>query len=336
MSNEQISAITLAHGAGGQMTQDLLKKIVLPAFANPILNELHDGARLSVSGDIAFTTDSYVVRPLFFRGGDIGKLAVCGTVNDLSVSGATPRFLSAAVIIEEGFAASDLKRIVESMKKAAEEAGVLIVTGDTKVVERGKCDGIFINTAGIGEIRADISPRNVRPDMKVLISGFIGDHAATILGERHGLTLGESLNSDCAPLNSLTDAMLNAVPNIAVMRDATRGGVAAVLNEIADAAQVGIIIDETKLPVREETLGVCDLLGFDVLELANEGKIVAFVNAENAEDLLRAMRENPYGKDAAIIGETVAKSPGKVALKTEVGGLRLVDMPMADIVPRIC
>ena len=330
--------ILLAHGAGGKAGHDLLDNIILPEFNNPLLAELHDGAKLKVSGNIAFTTDSYVVKPLFFTGGDIGKLAVCGTVNDLAVTGAIPRFLSAAVIIEEGFPVAELKQIVRSVKETAAAANVLIVTGDTKVVEKGKGDGIYINTAGIGEIipGTDISPRNVTSGMKVLLSGCIGDHAACLLGERHGLNLGANLRSDCAPLNTLTKEMLTAVPNIAVMRDETRGGVAAVLNEIAVAANVGILIDEEKIPVRDEVRGVCDLLGFDVLQLANEGKLVAFVTAADAEKLLDVMRQNPLGQNAAIIGEVRATPAATVGLKTPLGGIRMVDMPAADIVPRIC
>ena len=330
--------ILLAHGAGGKLGHDLLDKIILPELGNPILNELHDGAQLPVSGNIAFTTDSYVVQPLFFRGGNIGKLSVCGTVNDLSMTGAIPRFLSIGVIIEEGFPMDDLRKIVRSVKETAAVAGVAIVTGDTKVVERGKCDGIFINTAGIGELipGSNISPRNVTSGMKVILSGCIGDHAACLLGARHGLDIGENLTSDCAPLNRLTQKMLSAVPQIAVMRDPTRGGVAAVLNEIAVAAKVGILLDEEKIPVREEVRGVCDLLGFDVLQLANEGKVVAFVPSELADKLLEVMHSDELGKDAAIIGQTQDTPVGTVGIKTALGSIRVVDMPMADIVPRIC
>ncbi len=336
--DEQNEKILLAHGAGGKLGHDLLDTVILPELANPILNELHDGAKLKVSGNIAFTTDSYVVKPLFFAGGDIGKLSVCGTVNDLSVTGAVPRFLSAAVIIEEGFPVADLKRIVRSVKETARAANVAIVTGDTKVVERGKGDAIYINTAGIGEIipGTDISPTNVTGGMKIILSGYIGDHAACLLGERHGLNLGAALKSDCAPLNTLTAEMLSAVPDIAVMRDATRGGVAAVLNEIAVAAKVGILIDEEAIPVREEVRGVCDLLGFDVLQLANEGKLIAIVPAAKAETLLSVMRRNPLGQNAAIIGEVRDSPQGTVGLRTALKSIRVVDMPAADIVPRIC
>ena len=330
--------ITLAHGAGGKISQELMEQVVLPAFGNPILNELHDGARLALSGRIAFTTDSYTVQPLFFAGGNIGKLAVCGTVNDLAMTGAVPRYLSAAMVIEEGFPIEDLRKIAQTMREMADKAGVSIVTGDTKVVGRGKADGIFINTAGIGELidGVGISPKKVRPGMKVLLSGYLGDHAATILAGRHGLDLPEGLRTDCAPLGGMVQAMLKVAPDIAVLRDPTRGGLAAVLNEIAKASGCGVIIDEEALPIRPEVQGVCDILGFDVLELANEGKCVAFVPAEEAERALEAMRQNEFGHEARIIGETVAEAPGQVALRTAIGGLRVVDMPLGNLVPRIC
>ena len=337
ISNEH-EYITLAHGAGGKISQELMEQVILPEFGNPILNEMHDGARLSLSGKLAFTTDSYVVQPLFFNGGNIGKLAVCGTVNDLAMTGAVPRYISAGMILEEGFPVEDLRKIAHTMKEMAEEAGISIVTGDTKVVERGKCDGIYINTAGIGELieGVEISPKKVRPGMKVLLSGFLGDHAATILAGRHGLELPDHIKTDCAPLAGLTQALLQAAPHTAVLRDPTRGGVAAVLNEIAGASQCGIIIEEEDLPIREEVQGVCDMLGFDPLYLANEGKCVAFVPAEEAEAALKAMKSSPYGREARIIGETTAEAPGQVALRTAIGGLRVVDMPLGNLVPRIC
>ena len=335
MANDKI---TLAHGAGGKISQELMEEVILPAFGNPLLNELHDGATLQTNGKIAFTTDSYVVRPLFFPGGDIGKLAVCGTVNDLAMTGAVPRYLSAGVILEEGFPMKDLKKIVHSMHLAAEEAGVSIVTGDTKVVGKGQADGIFINTAGIGEIlpHVQISPKNVKPGMKILLSGFLGDHAVTILAKRHGLELPEHIRTDCAPLAGLTKAMLQAEPNIAVLRDPTRGGLAAVLNEIAAASHTGILIDEDSIPIHPEVQGVCDLLGFDPLYLANEGKVIAFVPAESAELLLSVMRQHPYGENACIIGEVTEEAAGQVGLRTAIGGIRIVDMPLGNLVPRIC
>lgn len=325
----------MAHGAGGKLSAELLHEVILPAFDNKILNELHDGAKI---GRLAMTTDSYVVRPIFFRGGDIGKLSICGTVNDLAVTGAVPKYISAGVILEEGFDFDALKQIVNSMAAAAREAGVQIVTGDTKVVGRGQADGIFINTTGVGELidGVDISAKKICAGMKILISGTVGDHATTILAGRHGLELPESIKSDCAPLNKLISEMLTVEPNIAMLRDATRGGVAAVLNEIAQAANVGILIDETKIPVREEVHGVCDILGFDVLNLANEGKIIAVVPADSADKILSIMRQNIYGKDAAAIGEVVTNSAGKVGLRTPLGSVRIVDMPAGELVPRIC
>ncbi len=333
MSNDKI---TLAHGAGGQMSRELIEKIIQPTFSNSMLNVLHDGAILSMSGKLAFTTDSYVIRPLFFRGGDIGKLSVCGTVNDLAMTGAVPKVLSVGVIIEEGFLIDDLKKIVTSMKTAAEEAGVNIVTGDTKVVAKGQCDGIFINTAGIGEIikGTKIDPHSVKVGMKVIISGTIGDHSASILASRHGLDL--DLSSDCAPLAEITAEVLKVAPNIPTLRDPTRGGVAAVLNEIAAASNVGIIIDEDKLPINEKVRGVCDILGFDVLELANEGKFIAFVPDDKVDDVLSVMHNHRYGVNAAVIGEVTNESRGRVGLQTLIGSIRVVDMPLGAIVPRIC
>lgn len=330
-----VKKILMAHGAGGKLSAELLHEIILPAFDNEILNELHDGAKI---GRLAMTTDSYVVRPIFFRGGNIGKLAICGTVNDLAVTGAIPKYISVGVILEEGFDFDALKKIVGSMSAAAREAGVKIVTGDTKVVGRGQADGIFINTAGVGELigGVDISVKNVRAGMKVLISGMLGDHATTILAERHGLELPENIQSDCAPLNKMIREMLDVEPKIAMLRDATRGGVAAVLNEIATAANVGILLDEEKIPVREEVRSVCDILGFDVLELANEGKIIAIVPAESSAEILSIMRQNVYGVDAAEVGEVVKNSAGKVGLKTPLGAIRIVDMPTGELVPRIC
>ena len=319
------------------MSRKLLDEIILPAFGNSKLNFLHDGAILNLQkNNLAFTTDSYVIKPLFFKGGDIGKLAICGTVNDIAMSGAVPKYISVGFILEEGFPVDDLKKIVQSMRNAADEAGVEIVTGDTKVVAKGQCDGIFINTSGIGEIidGIKIDPHEVEPGMKVLISGTIGDHAASILASRHGLEL--NLNSDCAPLNNLTAEILKIAPNIPTLRDPTRGGVAAVLNEIAEASNVGIIIDEDSLPIREEVRGVCDILGFDVLELANEGKFIAFVPSENVEEVLNSMHKQKYGINAAIIGEVINESRGQVGLRTSIGSIRVVDMPLGAIVPRIC
>ena len=328
--------ITLAHGAGGLLSQRLVREIMVPAFDNPMLDELHDGAKLS--GNLVFTTDSFVAKPIFFAGGDIGKLSVCGTVNDLAMSGAVPKFLSAGLIIEEGFDVVELRKLVWSMAVAADEAGVKIVTGDTKVVGHGQCDGIFINTAGIGEALegVNISVKNVRPKMKVLINGSIGDHATVIIAGRHGLTLPDTIKSDCAPLNGLVKAMLEVEPKIAMLRDPTRGGLAAVLNEIAQGADVGIMLDEKKLPIKPAVKGVCNLLGFDVLELANEGKVVAIVPSESADAVLETMRQHKLGKESKIIGEVVEDPRGKVGLRTTIGSTRIVDMPTGVIVPRIC
>lgn len=330
--------ITLAHGAGGKMSQELMEQVILPAYGNPLLNEMHDGAAVNMSGHVAFTTDSYVVQPLFFAGGNIGKLAVCGTVNDLAMTGAIPRYISAGLILEEGFPIADLKRILATMRQMADEAGIYIVTGDTKVVDKGKADGIFINTAGIGDIipGTQISPKHVKPGMKVILSGYIGDHAAAIMAGRHDLALPESVQTDCAPLNHMTQAMLAAAPDIAVLRDPTRGGVAAVLNEIAEASNCGILIDEEQIPIHPEVQGVCDILGFDPLYLANEGKCVAFVPADKADAVLAAMQADKYGKNACVIGEVTAEAAGQVGMRTAIGGIRVVDMPLGNIVPRIC
>lgn len=330
--------ITLAHGAGGKMSQELMEQVILPAYGNPLLNEMHDGAAVNMSGHVAFTTDSYVVQPLFFAGGNIGKLAVCGTVNDLAMTGGIPRYISAGLILEEGFPIADLKRILATMRQMADEAGIYIVTGDTKVVDKGKADGIFINTAGIGDIipGTRISPKHVKPGMKVILSGYIGDHAAAIMAGRHDLALPESVRTDCAPLNHMTQAMLAAAPDIAVLRDPTRGGVAAVLNEIAEASNCGILIDEEQILIHPEVQGVCDILGFDPLYLANEGKCVAFVPADKADAVLAVMQADKYGKDARVIGEVTAEAAGQVGMRTAIGGIRVVDMPLGNIVPRIC
>ena len=327
--------ITLAHGAGGKFSADLLHEIILPHFNNKILNELHDGAKI---GKLAMTTDSYVVRPIFFNGGDIGKLSICGTVNDLAVTGAIPKYISVGLIIEEGFALDDLKKILKSMSMAADEAGVKIVTGDTKVVGKGQADGIFINTAGIGELidGVDISVKKICAGMKIIVSGFIGDHSTTILAERHGLKLPPNIKSDCAPLNKLVSEMLDVEKNIAMLRDVTRGGLAAVLNEIAQVANFEIVIDENKIPIREEVQGVCDILGFDALELANEGKIIAVVPEKSAEKILAVMKNNSYGKNSAVIGEVTENKIGRVGLKTKIGSIRIVDTPIGNLVPRIC
>lgn len=331
--------ITMAHGSGGQAGHELMEKILLPAFDNPILREMHDGAKLDLSTNkIAFTTDSYVVKPLFFAGGNIGKLAVCGTVNDLAMTGAIAKYISVGVIIEEGFPLKDLQEIVNTMRKAADEAGIYIVTGDTKVVNKGCADGIFINTAGVGERieGVEISPLKAKAGQNIIVSGYLGDHSATIMASRHNLELPSVIKTDCAPLNHMVKEMLTVAPNIAVLRDPTRGGVAAVLNEIAQQAQVGILLEEDSIPVREEVQGFCDILGFDPLYLANEGKLVAFVDQEDTENVLATMHKFEYGKNARVIGKVIDKAIGEVGLRTAIGGIRIVDMPQGEQIPRIC
>ena len=334
----EYEVITLAHGAGGQAGHALMEEVVLPELGNTILNTLHDGAILPSAGRVAFTTDSYVVQPHFFPGGSIGRLAVCGTVNDLAMTGAVPRWLSLAVILEEGFPMETLRRIVRDIRAAAEEAGVLIVTGDTKVVPRGCGDGIYINTAGVGELieGVDIAPMNIRAGMDIIVSGTLGDHAATVMAARHNLTLPPEIQSDSAPLCHLTAAMLAAAPSIAVLRDPTRGGVAASLNELAGAAGVGILLDEAAIPVHPAVQGVCDILGFDPLTLANEGKLLAFVPPEDTARVLAVMHADPHGRAACVIGHTTAEAPGSVGLRTALGGIRVVDLPLGELVPRIC
>ena len=331
--------IELAHGSGGKLSHDLVQQIFVPAFANPALNVLHDGAQLLVAGRrLAFSTDSFVVKPRFFAGGDIGKLAVCGTVNDVAMNGAVPLYLSAGFVIEEGLPIAELERIVQSMKVAAEEAGVSIVTGDTKVVEKGAVDGIYINTSGIGFIPngVNISPAQVKPGQNIILSGTLGDHSIAVMSERHGLAIPSTIASDCAPLNGLIQEILTIVPKVALMRDPTRGGLATTLNEIAVQANVGIIIHEEAIPVRSEVQAVCDILGFDPLYLANEGKLVLFVEKEYTDRALHAMWNHKYGRDARIIGTVTDKPAGQVGLKTAIGGMRLLDMLVGDQLPRIC
>ena len=331
--------ITMAHGAGGQLSHALMEEVVLPALGNTLLNVLHDGAVLPLTGRTAFTTDSYVVQPHFFPGGSIGRLAVCGTVNDLSMTGAAPAYLSLAIILEEGFPIAALRRIVADIAAAAEEAGASIVTGDTKVVPRGCGDGIYINTAGVGTMLAgaDIAPTNITAGMDIIVSGTLGDHAATVMAARHGLTLPPEIQSDCAPLCYLTAEMIAAAGDgIAVLRDPTRGGAAASLNELAGAAGVGVLLDEEQIPVRPAVQGVCEMLGFDPLTLANEGKLLAFVRPDVTARVLDVMHENPYGREACVIGHTTADAPGTVGLRTALGGIRVVDLPLGELVPRIC
>jgi hydrogenase expression/formation protein HypE len=336
---KQDARIQMAHGSGGKLSHDLVNTVMWPAFANPILGQMHDGALLTVNGArLAFSTDSYVVKPLFFSGGDIGKLAVCGTVNDLAMTGAVPLYLSAGFILEEGFPLVDLERIVASMRQAASEAGVQIVTGDTKVVEKGAVDGVYINTAGIGSIPdgITITGSQARPGQDIILSGYLGDHALAVMSERHGLTLPLTVSSDCAPLNGLVQAMLTAVPEVAVLRDPTRGGVATTLNEIALQSKVGILLEEDALPVRPAVQAACDILGFDPLYLANEGKLLAFVERKDTARILDIMRGHRYGTAARVIGTVTQQPAGQVGLRTVVGGVRLLDMLVGDQLPRIC
>jgi hydrogenase expression/formation protein HypE len=331
--------ILLAHGSGGAMSHDLIASLFIKAFQNPVLDRLDDMAVLEIGGTkLAFTTDSYVVTPIFFPGGDIGKLAVCGTINDLSMSGARPLYLSAGFILEEGFPFRDLEAIIASMQKTAAQAGVQIVTGDTKVVNRGGADGIFINTAGLGRVPegVDISGRNARAGDKVLVSGSIGDHGITILSSRAGLEFSTRLESDCAPLNDLVARMLEASRDIHCLRDPTRGGLSTTLNELARQSQVAIWIEENRIPVKEEVRGACELLGLDPFILANEGKLIAIVGAAEAEKILAAMKAHPLGRDAALIGEVREEPAERVILRTSIGSTRIVDMLVGEPLPRIC
>lgn len=331
--------ILLGHGSGGKLTARLIERTIVPALDNPILKVLDDQALLAVGCEtIAFTTDSFVVTPIFFPGGDIGELAVNGTVNDLAMGGARPRFLSLALILEEGFPIPELRRVLASVRRAADRAGVVVVTGDTKVVGRGSADKIFVNTAGIGIPRAgaSLSAQRVSAGDAVLLSGTIGDHGMAILTRREGLELEGVLESDTAPLNGLVDAMLDAHLDIHAMRDPTRGGLAATLVEIATRQELGIDVDENAVPVRDPVRGACELLGLDPLFVANEGKLVAFVPPEGEERVLAAMRAHPLGRDAVRIGRVTSSHPGVVVVRTPIGGQRALDLPFAEALPRIC
>jgi hydrogenase expression/formation protein HypE len=331
--------ILLDHGSGGRMSHHLITDLMLPIFDNPMLAALHDGATFDIDGiRLAFSTDTYVVDPIFFPGGNIGDLAVNGTVNDLAMCGAEPLYLSAGLIIEEGFSMTDLNKILKSMGIASEKAGVKVVTGDTKVVPKGAVDKIFINTSGIGRIpdKVNISSQNACPGDIIILSGTIADHGMTILTQREGMTFDSSLKSDTAPLNHMVSRMLSICKDVHVLRDPTRGGVGTALNEIAGKSNVGIRIYEEKIPLKNETESVCELLGFDPLYVANEGKLIAFVDAGHAEEVLSAIKEDDDGKDAAIIGEVVSDHIGKVVMKTRIGGSRIVDMLTGAQLPRIC
>ncbi|GAB4506455.1 MAG: hydrogenase expression/formation protein HypE [Anaerolineales bacterium] len=331
-------AILLAHGSGGRLTHELIRDLFLSELSNPFLDALGDAAVLPPqSGRLALTTDSYVIRPVFFPGGDIGKLAVCGTVNDLSMVGARPLFLTIGFILEEGLPFADLRRIVRSAAQTAREAGVQIVAGDTKVVDRGSADQVFINTAGVGLIPegVSLSPSAIRPGDVVLVSGTVGDHGIAVMAQREGLGLSTSLVSDCAPLNGLAQAVV-ACGGVRVMRDPTRGGLATTLVELAQAGGVGLEIDESAVPVKDAVRGACELLGLDPLYVANEGKLVAVVAAEAADAALAAMQAHPLGRDARIIGRATDAHPGRVVLKTLLGVSRVVEMLTGEQLPRIC
>jgi hydrogenase expression/formation protein HypE len=334
----------LGHGSGGKLTADLIDHIFLPAFRNPTLDKLDDQAVITIGGArLAFTTDSFVVTPIFFPGGDIGRLAVHGTVNDLAMSGARPLYLSAAFILEEGLAVDDLRRVVESMRAAAAEAGVEFVTGDTKVVNRGKGDQVFITTTGIGVIESDvhISADRARPGDQIILSGYIGDHGMAIMSQREGLEFEGAIASDCASLHGLVATMLrtptaDGVDFIHCLRDPTRGGAATTLNEIAKRARVGMLLREQSIPVRESVKGACEVLGLDPLYVANEGKLLAVVAPEMAHAVLGQMQQHPLGQDAALIGEVIAEHPGMVLMKTTIGGTRVLDVMFGEQLPRIC
>lgn len=339
-----VPKITLAHGGGGKAMRDLIDDAFISAFDNPLLAGMEDQARIDIAGlaalgdRLAFTTDSYVVTPLFFPGGDIGKLAIHGTVNDLAVGGATPLYLTCSAIIEEGLDVEILRQVGRSMAEAAAACGVRIVTGDTKVVQRGACDKLFINTAGVGVIREgmNLGVDKARDGDVVLVNGVLGDHGAAILNARGDMALTSPVESDSAALHGLIGEIIAAAPSLRFMRDPTRGGLATVLNEIADASQVGIEIFEQATPIREEVKGFCEILGLDPLYLANEGKVVCIVPEDEAEAALEAMRGHALGREAAMIGHVTAERPGRVVMQTTFGGRRIVDMLVGEQLPRIC
>lgn len=335
----QPAKILLDHGGGGKIAHRLTADLLLPAFDNPALAMLDDGAVLDVGGlRIAFSTDTYVVDPIFFPGGSIGDLAVNGTVNDVAMCGAAPRWLSVGLVIEEGFPMVDLERVVADMRRAAKTAGVTVVTGDTKVVPKGAADKIFINTAGIGIIpqSVNVSGGNARPGDAVILSGSMADHGMTILTQRQGLTFESDIQSDSAPLNHMVADILGSGCDVHVLRDPTRGGVGTTLNEIAAQSRTGIRIYEDRLPIRPAVAGICDLLGFDPLYVANEGKLLALVPGDQADAVLQVIRRSPYGDAACIIGEAIDDHPGRVFMRTRIGGERIVDMLTGEQLPRIC
>ena len=335
----QHETVQMAHGAGGRLSQTLMQRVFMPHLHNAFLDLLDDQAKLDLpAGRTAFSTDTYVVSPVFFPGGNIGELAVNGTVNDLAVGGAKPMYLSAGFVLEEGFSLVELETIVKSMAEAARKAGVMIVTGDTKVVGKGQCDKIFINTSGVGTVREGIalSCRNLQPGDSIILSGTVGDHGMAIMTSREGLSFQSTIASDCAALNSMISAVLDLVPAVHAMRDPTRGGVAATLNELAASSSVGIEIDETTIPVKPDVRGACELLGIDPLHVANEGKLVLAVASEDAEKVVEVLRSFEPGRDAVIIGSVVDDHPGMVVMRTAFGSRRIIDLPLGEQLPRIC
>ncbi|NTW55800.1 MAG: hydrogenase expression/formation protein HypE [Chlorobiaceae bacterium] len=336
---QQHETVQMAHGAGGRLSQALMQRIFMPHLSNAFLDQLDDQAKFDIpAGRAAFTTDTYVVSPVFFPGGNIGELAVNGTVNDLAVGGARPLYLSAGFVLEEGLPLQELEIIVRSMAEAARKAGVLIVTGDTKVVGRGQCDKLFINTSGIGIVRKDVSVscRNLRHGDSIILSGSVGDHGMAIMTTREGLSFQSGITSDSAPLNAMIEAVLEAVPTVHAMRDPTRGGVAATLNELAVSSYAGIEIHEGTVPVRDDVRGACELLGIDPFHVANEGKLVLSVAAADAPKVLEVMRAFDCGREAAVIGSVVADHPGMVVMRTAFGSRRVIDLPLGEQLPRIC
>ncbi len=329
--------ILLGHGSGGKMTHKLITDLFVKHFDNPVLAKQTDAALLDAGGEkMAFTTDSYVIDPIFFPGGDIGKLAVCGTVNDIAVAGARPLYLSAGFIIEEGFALDDLARVVKSMAAEAKNAGVSIVTGDTKVVNKGKCDKLFINTAGVGFYEHTVHDLvEVEPGDKLIVNGYIGDHGVAVMSKREALSYDAGIQSDCAPLNGLIKKVIDKYP-VAFMRDATRGGLATVMVELAEASGNGVELQEEAIPVRENVRGMCEIFGFDPLYVANEGKVIMVVKPEHEKEVLDVLRSHTLGKNSSVIGTVVEEHKGKVVLQTGIGGRRIIDMLAGEQLPRIC
>jgi hydrogenase expression/formation protein HypE len=331
--------ILLDHGSGGKIAHQLTADLLMPMFSNPILAPLNDGAIFELGGArLAFSTDTFTVDPIFFPGGDIGDLAVNGTVNDVAMCGAVPRYLSMGLILEEGFPMADLTRILNSVRRALDAAGVQLVTGDTKVVPKGAADKIFINTTGIGLVPegVEIHSRRARPGDRIILSGTMADHGIAVLIQREGLRFDSAVRSDTAPLNHLVARILERTREVHVLRDPTRGGVGTTLNEIAEQSRVGVVLKEDHLPVDREVAGICELLGFDPLYLANEGKFLCVVPAQVVDSVLEVMHADPYGKNACVIGEVVADHPGRVVMQTRIGGQRIVDMLAGEQLPRIC